>query len=121
MDQFGPEDVGYNLTTHRLIEATKVSSASQVTLAARSSDAQSHQWAYAERATLADPAFVSNVTELEQRHLTQASAAARRAKINDTRTYEPSYCECRCITSEPSVSAHQSSQCRQSFKPQDSH
>ena len=58
---YDPNDV---LHTHRLIEATK--------------------YAYGERTRFGDPAFVSNVTEMENRMVSADNAEARFRSINDT-------------------------------------
>lgn len=67
---------GYNLTTHRLIEATK--------------------FAYGERATYGDPAYVKNVTQLEHDYLQVSYAKEKRQKIKDDGVlpkdaYDPSH------------------------------
>ncbi|KAI9365000.1 gamma-glutamyltranspeptidase [Zopfochytrium polystomum] len=74
MDQFTEEETAaadFNLTTHRMIEAVK--------------------FAYGERTNYGDPAFVSNVTSLQDQYLTIAAAKEKRAKISDTTTFPPSY------------------------------
>ncbi|EPQ58687.1 gamma-glutamyltransferase [Gloeophyllum trabeum ATCC 11539] len=66
-----PSDPAINLTTHRLIEATK--------------------FAYGQRTNFGDPAFTANVSSLEQEFLTEASAEAARAKISDNQTFNALY------------------------------
>ncbi|TFK45646.1 gamma-glutamyltranspeptidase [Heliocybe sulcata] len=66
-----PSDPAINLTTHRLIEATK--------------------FAYGQRTNFGDPAFTANVSTLEQEFLTEASAEAVRAKISDSQTFNALY------------------------------
>jgi gamma-glutamyltranspeptidase/glutathione hydrolase len=57
---------GVNLTTHRLIEATR--------------------YGYGIRTELADPDFVKNVTAIEKRALSEQGAKERREAISDTAT-----------------------------------
>ncbi|EPQ31841.1 uncharacterized protein PFL1_00040 [Pseudozyma flocculosa PF-1] len=65
MDQYGTSlEPGVNLTTHRIIEATK--------------------FAYGERTTFGDPAFVHNVTRLQHEYLRPDYAREKRDKILDT-------------------------------------
>jgi len=60
-----------NLTTQRLVEATK--------------------FAYGQRATLGDPAFTSNVTMLENSYLTEEIASLARSKIVQNETFPVGY------------------------------
>ncbi|KAF5383428.1 hypothetical protein D9757_006100 [Collybiopsis confluens] len=60
-------DPAINLTTHRLVEATR--------------------FAYGQRTTFGDPAFTANVTELEGLYLTDAVANEARSKISDNQTF----------------------------------
>lgn len=72
--QYGKDefhDAGVNLTTHRLIEATK--------------------FAYGERADYGDPDFVKNVTELERRALSEKDSALKKSRIRDNATEQASY------------------------------
>lgn len=57
------EQAGYNLTTHRLIEATK--------------------FGYGERTHYADPAYITNVTTLQSQYLEYSYAKAKRQAIKD--------------------------------------
>lgn len=64
-----------NVSTHRLIEATK--------------------FAYGERANYGDPAFVANVSSLQSQYLKKSRAVVKKNKINDTHVlsadaYDPS-------------------------------
>lgn len=61
------KDPEINVTTHRLIEATK--------------------FAYGQRATYGDPAFVSNVTMLQREYLTEPVVEKIRSLISDNTTY----------------------------------
>ncbi|CAO1635192.1 unnamed protein product [Parajaminaea phylloscopi] len=76
LDQFDDlSSAGYNLTTHRFIEATK--------------------FAYGERASFGDPAFIRNVSRLQHDYLQLDYAKEKRSKIKDsgvlaTTDYEPS-------------------------------
>lgn len=64
LDQYTDRStVGRNITTHRLIEATK--------------------FAYGERASYADPAFVANVSSLQKKYLQESYAEEKRQKIKD--------------------------------------
>ncbi|CEH17638.1 gamma-glutamyltranspeptidase [Ceraceosorus bombacis] len=65
------QEVGTNLTTHRLIEATK--------------------WAYATRAHLADPDFIKNVSQIEWKSITDESARKIKAEIRDNKTFPPAH------------------------------
>lgn len=65
------DEVGSNLTTHRLIEATK--------------------FAYAERAEYGDPDFVKNVSALEKSYISDQSARKKRDLIKDNTTEPLSY------------------------------
>lgn len=71
LSENGPNGVGVNLTTHRIIEATK--------------------WGYAERAAYADPAFVKNVTELEIENLSNKAAKEKQSLITDNSTHPLEY------------------------------
>ncbi|KDQ59696.1 hypothetical protein JAAARDRAFT_175189 [Jaapia argillacea MUCL 33604] len=64
-------DFAVNLTTHRLIQATR--------------------FGYGQRTNFGDPAFTRNVSVLEQEFLLESTAAAARAKINDSQTYNALY------------------------------
>lgn len=69
------EEAGYNLTTHRFIEATK--------------------FAYGERANYGDPAFVKNVSRLQSEYLQVDYAKEKRHRIKDDgvlpkEAYDPS-------------------------------
>ena len=52
---------------------------------------QATKFAYGQRATFGDPAFTTNVTELEKSYLTDAVASAARSKILDNTTFTPAY------------------------------
>lgn len=65
------DTAGVNLTTHRLIEATKL--------------------AYGERTEYADPDFVHNVTRLEKYALSDKDAQLKRRRIKDNATEPPAY------------------------------
>ncbi|PWN37052.1 gamma-glutamyltranspeptidase [Meira miltonrushii] len=65
------ENDGVNLTTHRLIEATK--------------------FAYGERADYGDPSYVKNVTRLEKHALTDKDCRKKRSLISDNSTHPTSY------------------------------
>jgi gamma-glutamyltranspeptidase/glutathione hydrolase len=65
------DDPAINITTHRLVEATK--------------------FAYGQRANFGDPAFTANVSSLEASYLTEEVAAAARARIVDDKTFTTSY------------------------------
>ena len=67
----GSHDPAFNLTQHRLIEAT--------------------QFAYGQRTQLGDPAFTPNVTYLEQLYLEPEITTALAAKISDNTTHGLSY------------------------------
>ncbi|KAI9326418.1 gamma-glutamyltranspeptidase, partial [Zopfochytrium polystomum] len=74
MDQYTAEEIAaadYNLTVHRMAEAAK--------------------FAYGERTNYGDPAFVANVSTLQDDYLTVDAAKQKRAKISDTQTFQPSY------------------------------
>ncbi|KDE07773.1 gamma-glutamyltransferase [Microbotryum lychnidis-dioicae p1A1 Lamole] len=60
-----------NVTTHRLLEAT--------------------QFAYGQRTQYGDPAFVPNVTYLENYYLREDVVKGIRSKINDTKTFGVGY------------------------------
>ncbi|KIK69082.1 hypothetical protein GYMLUDRAFT_152648 [Collybiopsis luxurians FD-317 M1] len=64
-------DPAINLTTHRLVEATR--------------------FAYGQRTTFGDPAFTPNVTELEGYYLTDAVVNETRSKIVDNQTFPITY------------------------------
>ncbi|KAJ7693149.1 gamma-glutamyltranspeptidase [Mycena rosella] len=64
-------DPEINVTTHRLIEAT--------------------QFAYGQRTQYGDPAFTSNVTDLQKYYLTDAAVADVRSKILDNATFPVPY------------------------------
>ncbi|KAL8287474.1 hypothetical protein RQP46_003332 [Phenoliferia psychrophenolica] len=64
-------DPEINVTTHRLIEATK--------------------FGYGQRATYGDPAFSPNVTELQKYYLTDAVVEEIRTKIVDNQTFNALY------------------------------
>lgn len=61
----------YNLTTHRIIEATKL--------------------AYGQRANYGDPAYTANITALEHLYLTEPVIEAARAEIVDNTTFGNAY------------------------------
>ncbi|UZJ50718.1 hypothetical protein CBS101457_000038 [Exobasidium rhododendri] len=65
------DKAGSNLTTHRLIEATK--------------------FAYGERAEYGDPDFVHNVTTLEKHALSVDNIAKKRSLITDNSTHPTEY------------------------------
>ncbi|KAF8824863.1 gamma-glutamyltranspeptidase [Lentinula edodes] len=64
-------DPSINLTTHRLVEATR--------------------FAYGQRTEYGDPAFTPNVTELEAYFLTEAVVNETRSKIMDNQTFPVTY------------------------------
>ncbi|KAN0066428.1 hypothetical protein ACQY0O_000522 [Thecaphora frezii] len=64
-------DYGRNLTTHRLIEATK--------------------FAYGERSQYGDPAFVTNVSEVQRSYLSPQHVAYKRALITNNATHDIGY------------------------------
>ncbi|KAF8526584.1 gamma-glutamyltranspeptidase [Hysterangium stoloniferum] len=64
-------DPAINVTTHRLIQATR--------------------FGYAERTNFGDPAFTANVSSLEAEFLLESTAAAARARINDTHNFDDSF------------------------------
>ncbi|KAJ3744073.1 gamma-glutamyltranspeptidase [Lentinula detonsa] len=64
-------DPAINLTTHRLVEATR--------------------FAYGQRTEYGDPAFTPNVTELEAYFLTEAVVNETRSKIADNQTFSVPY------------------------------
>ncbi|KAF5346009.1 hypothetical protein D9758_013874 [Tetrapyrgos nigripes] len=64
-------DPEFNVTLHRLIQATK--------------------FGYGQRTNYGDPAFTSNVTELEQFYLQESTAEQVRKLISDNATHTPSY------------------------------
>ncbi|KAJ3716028.1 gamma-glutamyltranspeptidase [Lentinula raphanica] len=64
-------DSAINLTTHRLVEATR--------------------FAYGQRTEYGDPAFTPNVTELEAYFLTEAVVNETRNKISDNQTFPVTY------------------------------
>ncbi|KAJ7728322.1 gamma-glutamyltranspeptidase [Mycena metata] len=68
---YADSDPHINVTTHRLIEAT--------------------QFAYGQRTQYGDPAFTSNVTDLQQYYLTEAAVADVRSKILDNTTFPVAY------------------------------
>ncbi|MCO5576854.1 hypothetical protein L7F22_030674 [Adiantum nelumboides] len=65
------EKDGVNLTTHRLIEATK--------------------FAYGERADYGDPSFVKNVTKLEKHALSDKDSRKKKSLISDNSTHPATY------------------------------
>lgn len=79
LDQYEDRSkAGYNLTTHRLIEAAK--------------------FAYGERSQYGDPAFVHNVTALQHKFLNASWAQTKRHKIKDDgvlprEQYDPTHFE----------------------------
>ncbi|KIJ28652.1 hypothetical protein M422DRAFT_215303 [Sphaerobolus stellatus SS14] len=64
-------DPAINVTTHRLLQATR--------------------FGYADRTNFGDPAFTANVSTLEAEFLLESTAEAARAKINDTHNFDPSF------------------------------
>ncbi|KAF7339928.1 BZ3500-MvSof-1268-A1-R1-Chr11-3g03607 protein [Mycena venus] len=68
---YNDSDPEINVTTHRLIEAT--------------------QFAYGQRTQYGDPAFTSNVTDLQNYYLTDAAVADVRSKIVDNTTFPVAY------------------------------
>ncbi|KAF8587807.1 gamma-glutamyltranspeptidase [Ramaria rubella] len=64
-------DPAINLTTHRLIQATR--------------------FGYAQRTNFGDPAFTANVSTLEAEFLLESTAAAVRARIIDTHNFDDDY------------------------------
>ncbi|KAJ7265204.1 gamma-glutamyltranspeptidase [Mycena rebaudengoi] len=68
---FTDSDPEINVTTHRLIEATK--------------------FAYGQRTQYGDPAFTSNVTDLEDFYLTDAAVEDVRSRIVDNQTFPVQY------------------------------
>lgn len=75
VDQFnadGQEDLSnVNVSTHRFIEANKFS--------------------YGQRTNYGDPAFVKNVSRLENEYLGLSTSKENKAKIDDSRTFNTSY------------------------------
>lgn len=65
------QDPAINITTHRLLQGTR--------------------FGYGQRTNLGDPGFTANVSTLEQTFLLESTAAAARAKINDTHNFDPSF------------------------------
>lgn len=71
IDQYDDlKTAGYNLTTHRLIEATK--------------------FGYGERTQYADPAYIKNVTRLQKEYLEKSYSVEKRHKIKDDGVLSPS-------------------------------
>ncbi|KAF7985831.1 hypothetical protein HWV62_504 [Athelia sp. TMB] len=68
---YSDNDPMINVTTHRLIEAT--------------------QFAYGQRTQYGDPAFTSNVTELQQYYLKPSITSELRSKISDNTTHPIPY------------------------------
>ena len=67
-----------NLSTHRLDEAMK--------------------WAYAERANLGDPSFVSGLEDYTHQMISAKAGEETRAKISDTKTYNVSYYDPKALS-----------------------
>lgn len=93
-----PGQVGFNESTHYLVEATKFGCKLAILCYRGSSLKCRKRFTDSFRTSFGDPAYTANVTELEKEYITYATAEEARSRINPNQTFSPSYYDPQKLT-----------------------